>query len=149
MFRGSCLLTVDDKGRIAVPSRFRETLREQCDGHVVVTMSHDRALAIYPWPEWEKLEERLRDLPSGDNAHRALQEMLLGHADERQIDSQGRLLLAPSLRQYARLDRDAKLIGQSHKLVLWAAQDDESRYQSWERVLNDPSFSQTVTSLKI
>lgn len=149
MFRGSCLLTVDDKGRIAVPARFREILTEQCDGHVVTTMYQDRAVAIYPWPVWLELEQRLQDLPSGDVANRALQEMLLGHADERQLDGQGRLLIAPSLRQYAGLEREAKLLGQSHKLVLWSAQTDEQRYENWARVLNDPELAQTVTNLKL
>ena len=149
MFRGSCLLTVDEKGRIAVPSRFREPLIEQCDGRVVATMYHDRSLAIYPWSVWEELEQRLQDLPSGSPANRVLQEMILGHADERQLDSQGRLLLAPSLRRYAGLERDAELIGQSHKLVLWSAQTDEQRYENWARVLNDPELAQTVTNLKL
>ena len=149
MFRGSCLLTVDDKSRIAVPARFRESLMGQSEGRVVVTMSHDRALAIYPWPVWLELERRLQELPGGDPANRALLEMLLGHADERWLDGQGRLLLSPSLRQYARLERDAKLLGQGDKLVLWAAQTDEERYERWARVLNDPESARTVTNLKI
>lgn len=149
MFKGSCLLTVDDKGRIAVPSRFRELLSEQCDGHVVATMYHDRGIAIYPLPVWEELEHRLQDLPSGDPANRVLQEMVLGHADERQLDGQGRLLLAPSLRRYAKLDRDAELMGQGHKLVLWSTQTEEQRYDNWAQILNDPERTQTVTQLKL
>ena len=149
MFRGSCLLTVDDKGRIAVPNRFREPLAEQCDGRVVATMYHDRGIAIYPWPVWEELEQRLQDLPSGDSANRVLQEMILGHADERQLDGQGRLLLAPSLRRYAKLDRDAELMGQGHKLVLWSTQTEEQRYDNWAQILNDPERAQTVTKLKL
>lgn len=149
MFRGSCLLTVDDKGRIAVPSRFREPLTQQSDGHVVATMYHDRGIAIYPLPVWEELEQRLQDLPSGDPANRVLQEMILGHADERQLDGQGRLLLAPSLRRYAKLDRDAELMGQGHKLVLWSTQTEEQRYDNWAQILNDPERAQTVTKLKL
>lgn len=149
MFRGSCLLTVDDKGRIAVPSRFREPLTQQCDGCVVATMYHDRGIAIYPLPVWGELEQRLQDLPSGDPANRVLQEMILGHADERQLDGQGRLLLAPSLRRYAKLDRDAELMGQGHKLVLWSTQTEEQRYDNWAQVLNDPERAQTVTKLKL
>lgn len=149
MFKGSCLLTVDDKGRIAVPSRFRELLAEQCGGHVVATMYHDRGIAIYPMPVWEELEQRLQDLPSGDSANRVLQEMILGHADERQLDGQGRLLLAPSLRRYAKLDRDAELMGQGHKLVLWSTQTEEQRYDNWAQILNDPERAQTVTKLKL
>ncbi len=149
MFRGSCLLTVDDKGRIAVPSRFREPLTRQSDGHVVATMYHDRGIAIYPLPVWEELEQRLQDLPSGDPANRVLQEMILGHADERQLDGQGRLLLAPSLRRYAKLDRDAELMGQGHKLVLWSTQTEEQRYDNWAQILNDPERAQTVTKLKL
>lgn len=149
MFKGSCLLTVDDKGRIAVPGRFRELLLEQNGGQVVATMYHDRSLVIYPSPVWVELEQRLRDLPSGNAAHRALQEMLIGHADERKLDGQGRLLLAPPLRRYAGLERDAEMIGQGDKLVLWAAQANEQRYEHWSRVLNDPEFIETLNNLKI
>ena len=149
MFKGSCLLTVDDKGRIAVPGRFRESLIEQCDGRVVATMYYDRSVAIYPWPVWLELEQRLQDLPSGSATNRVLQEMLLGHADDRQLDGQGRLLLAPGLRRYAGLERDAELIGQTHKLVLWSAQNNEQRYENWARILNDPGFAHTANDLKL
>lgn len=149
MFRGSCLLTVDDKGRIAVPGRFRDSLVEQCGGRVVATMYYDRSVAIYPWPVWLELEQRLQALPSGSVANRVLQEMLLGHADERQLDGQGRLLLAPGLRQYATLEREAELIGQINKLVLWSAQSNEQRYQNWTRILNDPEFAHTADDLKL
>ena len=112
-------------------------------------MYHDRGIAIYPLPVWAELEQRLQDLPSGDSANRVLQEMILGHADERQLDGQGRLLLAPGLRRYAKLDRDAELMGQGHKLVLWSTQTEEQRYDNWARILNDPERAQTVTELKL
>ena len=149
MYKGSCPLTVDDKGRIAVPSRFREPLLKECDGRVVATMYHDRSLAIYPWPVWQKLEKNLQTMRSGDTATRALQEMLLGHADERQLDSQGRLLLAPILRQYVRLERDAELVGQINKLVLWSQQTNEQRYENWDRILKDPEFTRTLNDLDL
>lgn len=149
MYKGSCLLTVDDKGRIAVPARFREPLLEQCGGQLVATMYHDRSLVIYPQPVWVELERQLQDLPSGNVANRMLQEMLIGHADERQLDGQGRLLLAPALRQYAGLGREAEMIGQGRKLVLWATQSNERRYENWSRVLSDPEFIHTLNNLKI
>ena len=149
MYKGASLLTVDDKGRIAIPGRFRESLLEECQGHVVVTMYYNKSLVIYPNPVWLKLEQRLRELPSGNVANRALKEMTLGHADDRKMDGQGRILLAEALRTYAGLERDGNLIGQVNKLVLWAQQTNEQRYRDWDQVLNNPNLSDTLNELDL
>src|SRR5579859_80546 len=106
MFRGINNLTLDAKGRLAVPARYRERIQEACRGQLVVTIDRDHCLLLYPLPEWEALEERLVRLPSLNKQARELQRLLLGHATEVEMDGHGRLLLPPELRGFAGLERD-------------------------------------------
>ena len=149
LYRGSCLLTVDDKGRIAVPTRFRDLIEKQCKGRLVVTMYFERGVVVFPAPAWKKLEQELQQLSDTRPAERALREMLLGHADDRQLDSQGRLLLAPALRKHAGLEREAQLIGQGNKLVLWSKAVAEQRFQQWDKAFADPDLSGALGSLTL
>ena len=149
MYKGACPLTVDDKGRIAIPGRVREPLLAESGGRVITTMWYEKKLVIYPGPVWDEVEQKLVQLNDGDPAKRTLKEMLLGHADERMLDAQGRLLLSPTLRQYARLEREAEMIGQVKKLVLWAQQGNEDRYQRWDEILSDPNLAHTLNDLNL
>jgi len=124
MFRGISNLTLDAKGRLAVPARYRERMQELCRGQLVVTIDRDHCLLIYPLPEWEALEERLVRLPSLNKQARELQRLLLGHATEVELDSHARLLLPPELREFAKLGRYGMLIGQGNRFELW----DEARW---------------------
>lgn len=124
MFRGASSVTLDTKGRMAIPARHREQLLEYCNGRLVVTVDPDYCLLIYPFPDWENIERELKRLPSLDRKARALQRLLLGHATELDLDSHGRILLPPLLRQFATLDRRAILTGQGNKFELW----DEDRW---------------------
>jgi MraZ protein len=119
MFRGISNLTLDAKGRLAVPSRYRERLTSACGGQLVVTIDRDHCLLLYPLPEWEALEERLVRLPSLNKQARELQRLLLGHATEVEMDGHGRLLLPPELRGFAGLERDVVLLGLGRKFELW------------------------------
>src|SRR5579863_10145224 len=119
MFRGISNLTLDAKGRLAVPARYRERIQEACKGLMVVTIDRDHCLLLYPMPEWEALEERLVRLPSLNKEARELQRLLLGHATEVELDSHARLLLPPELRAFAGLERDVVLLGLGRKFELW------------------------------
>jgi MraZ protein len=124
MFRGATKLSVDDKGRMVMPTRHRERLREISEGRVVVTVDRDRCLLIYPLPEWEKIERKLMALPTLQAQARRLQRLMVGHAVELQLDGHGRLQLSPELREFAALGRQAMLIGQGSRFELW----DEARW---------------------
>lgn len=141
LYRGSCLLTVDDKGRIAVPTRFRDLIQKQCKGRLVVTMYFERGIVIFPQPVWKKKEQELLQMSDARPAERALREMMLGHADDRQLDSQGRLLLAAALRKHAGLERESQLIGQGDKLVLWSKAVAERRFEQWDKAFAEPDLS--------
>lgn len=119
MFRGVSNLTLDAKGRLAIPARYRERLAETCQGQLVVTIDRGYYLLVYPLPAWEEIEAKLVNLPSLHPQVRELQRLLVGHATEVGMDSHGRVLLPAELREFARLDRDVVLLGLMNKFELW------------------------------
>lgn len=120
MFRGVNSLNLDAKGRMAMPTRYRQRLMESCNGQMVITVDRDHCLLLYPLPEWELIERKLAKLPSFNKQARRLQRLLIGHATEVELDSAGRLLLPPLLREFAGLEKRAVLIGQSNKFEIWS-----------------------------
>ncbi len=120
MFRGDYPLNVDVKGRLAIPTRYRERLQDACGGALIVTISlTERCLSVYPFPEWKRIEEHLQNLPALDQQAQAISHLLIGHAAECDMDAQGRILIPPSLREWAGLDKRARMIGQVKKFELW------------------------------
>jgi len=118
-FRGINNISVDAKGRMAMPARYRERLLEGCGGRLVVTVDQDHCLLVYPLPEWEVIENKLIALPSLNKQARLLQRLLIGHATELDMDAQGRILLPVMLREFAGLKKKAVIIGQGKKLEIW------------------------------
>jgi MraZ protein len=119
MFRGATKVTLDDKGRMVMPTRYREQITELSQGHLVVTVDRDQCLLIYPLPEWEQTERKLMSLPSLNPQARRLQRLMVGYATDLEIDGHGRMLLPPELRDFAKLERHAMLIGQGNRFELW------------------------------
>jgi len=119
LFRGVNQLNLDAKGRLAIPTRYRERLRESCGSELVITVDPDRCLLIYPFPQWQEIERKLMKLPSFDPTSRQLQRLLVGHATEVDMDGQGRVLLPPPLRLFAGLEKRVVMIGQGSKFELW------------------------------
>ena len=124
MFRGANKLTLDAKGRMVMPTRYRERLHERCGGKLVVTVDKDQCLLIYPLPDWEEIERKLMRLPTLNPQARRLQRLMVGHATDLELDGHGRVLLPPKLREFGLLTRDAVLIGQGLRFELW----DEARW---------------------
>ena len=125
MFRGVSALNLDAKGRMAVPSKYRDRLAEQSDGQVVITVDRsDPCLLLYPLPEWEDIERKLVRLGNLNPTARALQRLLIGHATEVDIDNSGRILIPPPLREFAQFDKRIVLAGQGNKFEIW----DEARW---------------------
>lgn len=121
MFNGSANLVLDDKGRLSVPAGYRDDLADLCAGHVVVTASPDKCLAVYPTPAWQTLEKQLMALPNMDPGVRNLQRLIVGQAQRCEISKQGRLSIAPTLREYASLDKDVVFVGMGNKFEVWDA----------------------------
>jgi MraZ protein len=130
LFRGVTFLNLDAKGRLAVPARHRDRLAELSDSRLVVTADPQRCLLVYPQTTWSDIERKLVGLPSFDAQSRALVRLLLGHANEVEPDTQGRIMLTPEQRDYASLDKRVALVGVGNKFELW---DEEQ----WRQKLKD------------
>ena len=131
-FRGVSNLSLDAKGRIVLPARYRDRLLEICQSQLIVTIDTDQpCLLIYPLPEWEQIEEKIEALPSFNPTTRRIQRLLIGHATEVEVDTNGRMLLSNPLREYARLGKKVVLIGQGKKFELWDELLWAERMQSW------------------
>jgi MraZ protein len=126
VFRGVSELVLDAKGRLAIPARHRDGLVNGSAGHLIVTADHGGCLLIYPLAAWEPIQKRLMDLSSFDDKIRSLQRLIVGHADDVELDAAGRILIPPALRRYAGLDKRVVLVGQGQKLELW----DEAKWQA-------------------
>lgn len=132
-FRGINNLALDTKGRMAMPSRYRERLLEVCGGRLVVTVDPDSCLLVYPLPEWEIIESKLVQLPSFNKRAKSIQRLLIGHATECDMDGQGRILLPTLLRDYASLSKKIVMIGQGKKFEIW---DEEVWNESQDSLLS-------------
>ena len=120
MFRGANAISLDAKGRLAMPSRYRDELVSRCAGQLIVTIDAiDPCLCVYPLSEWELIEAKLRELASFREENRRLQRLLIGNAVDLELDASGRFLVPPRLRDYAKLDKRAMLVGQLNKFQLW------------------------------
>ncbi|MCR5537297.1 MAG: division/cell wall cluster transcriptional repressor MraZ [Succinivibrio sp.] len=125
---GTTEVTLDDKGRFAIPARFRKDLKENHDNQCVVTRNinfEEPCLWVYPLREWEKVQAQLAALPNfgdskKDRIYRILQRVLIGSAQLGTLDAQGRVLLTQELRQAYRLNKKAYLVGCSNKFELWS-----------------------------
>lgn len=118
-FRGITKISVDAKGRIAVPKHHRDTLIDNNISEIVVTADLSGCLLVYPMPIWEHIEDQLVELPNNHPHARRLQRLYIGYATPMELDSTGRILLPAELREYAGVDRKVVLIGQGKKLELW------------------------------
>ncbi len=121
MFRGINAVNMDTKGRMAIPTRYRAALSEKSEQNLILTIDTEAlCLLLYPQSEWEIIEAKIAALPSFNAGARRIQRLLIGHASELEVDSQGRILVPPLLREYAELDKKVMLVGQGKKFELWA-----------------------------
>jgi len=119
MFRGRYEHTLDAKGRLSIPSKFREVLGERYDSRLVVT-TYDGCLISYPFAEWQRLEERVAGLPEFKKDTRAFLRFFYSSAADCTIDKLGRILIPQTLRDYAKLDRDVILVGAFKHVEIWS-----------------------------
>lgn len=120
MFRGIYHITLDTKGRLSVPAKVRAQFEAESADGLILTAELEGQLLLYTLPEWEKVEEKLVKLPSFDPQIRRLKRLYMGNAAECELDSTGRVLIPPPLRQRAGLDKKVVLSSMGNKFELWA-----------------------------
>ncbi len=133
MFRGRFEHGIDDKGRVSIPSRFREILTTNFDERLIVT-NFDGCLWAYPVSEWLKIEERVSALPQFKPEVKALQRVFISAATECSIDKQGRILLPPTLRDYAGIEKNLVFVGMTKRLEIWSV-------ERWNKIFNESQTS--------
>jgi MraZ protein len=119
MFRGATNLSMDAKGRLSVPAKHRDALLTQSAGNVVLTAHPHGCLLLYPQPAWEPIQAKMMALSSFDKQSSSLQRLLVGFAEDIAVDAAGRLLISPTLRDFAGLEKDVMLVGQGSHFEMW------------------------------
>jgi len=119
MFRGSFEHSVDAKGRVSVPSKFRDIISDRYDGRLVLAMDYDKCLTVYPLEEWEKLEKKISGLPMMQKEVKDFMRFLLSSATECELDKQGRILIPPPHREHAMVTKNVMLVGIIDKIEIW------------------------------
>ncbi len=130
MFIGEYNHTLDNKGRITIPSKFRETLGEE----FVLTKGLDNCLFIYPKSEWKIFEDKLKTLPLTNKDARAFVRFFFAGASECTLDKQGRILIPPNLRDHSNIEKDAIVIGVSTRIEIWSS-------ENWKNYTEDDNLS--------
>lgn len=140
LFRGVNALSLDAKGRMAMPSRYRDRVMERAAGNLVITIdTSEKCLWLYPLPEWEQIQAKLDALPAFNTDATKLRRLLMGYATDTEMDNTGRILIAPELRKYAGLEHKVVLVGQGKKFELWDEERWNTRRDQWlaEGVLSE------------
>jgi MraZ protein len=136
---------------MAIPTRYRERISALGEGQLVVTLDmNDPCLLIYPTPEWEDIERKLVKLPSLNKQAARIKRILLGHASEVDLDSHGRILLPPALRELVNLEKKVILLGQGNKFEVWDELTwNERRDQMLDETGMDEGLSGDLESLSL
>lgn len=147
MFLGSHAINMDAKGRMAIPTKIRESLAAVCSGRIVVTAhTEERCLLVYPEAQWQEILPKIESLPSFNKAARRAQRLLIGYATPLELDGNGRILVPPTLREYAGLEKKLMLVGQGKKFELWS----EERWMDWlDDDVGDDSIPEEMQSLSL
>jgi len=143
MFMGEFLHTIDTKGRLIIPAKFRESLGEK----FITTKGLDNCLFLYPEKEWRNFEEKLKKLPVSQPNARAFVRFFFSGAAECEFDKQGRILLPANLREYAALEKDVMVVGVMNRIEIWDA--DKWRTYSSQAESNYEKAAESLADLGI
>ena len=119
-FTGEYQYSLDTKGRINIPAKFRQSLSENNQNTFVATRGQDPCIWIYPLTEWKKIENELRNLSSVSGIHRTFVRQIARSATPSTYDKQGRIVISPSLISYSSIDKEALIIGMINKIEIWS-----------------------------
>ena len=142
MFRGIASVTMDSRGRMALPTRFREEAEQRTENRLVATIdNNEQCLLLYSLGDWEEVQRRLEALSNIGTSARLLQRLLIGHATDVEMDAQGRVLIPPLLREYGELEKKIVLMGQTNKLEIWSEQIWRTRREEWLKATRERAIS--------
>ncbi|MEW6410517.1 MAG: division/cell wall cluster transcriptional repressor MraZ [Nitrospirota bacterium] len=119
-FSGHYLYNLDSKGRVSIPSKLREVISERyTPDRLIITTDFDKCLVAYPLEKWAEIEEKIESLPTMKREVKVFMRHFISAATECELDSQGRILIPPALREYAGLNKEVYIIGLTFKIEIW------------------------------
>ena len=142
MFRGRFEHTIDGKGRLSVPSRFREVLVERVETRLVIT-ANDGCLSLYPYAEWRVIEDKVADLPEFNRDKKNLLRFFYSNATDCSIDKLGRILVPHSLREYAKLEKEVLVLGALKRMEIWS----KARWDAAEAAVSPEEMASALERL--
>ncbi len=150
IFRGRFEYTIDPKGRVNIPARFREQIAESGQESIVIT-NKEQCIFAYPLEDWERIEQKLAaNMSSLHRKKNAFMRLFLGGAVEVIPDKQGRILIPPSLRDYATLQKDVVIIGLPNRFEIWDRERWQEEVGRFEKEgFEDPELAREIDSLGI
>ncbi len=137
MFAGHFVNSIDNKGRVSLPSSFRQILNEDGFNSIFVTNHFDGCLCAYPPDEWKFILEKVSKLPQSKKEVKAFQRFVISSAVECQIDKQGRILLSPYHRDFAKIEKEVLFAGVGSHIEIWSKKIWDEEQQKWQEILQD------------
>ncbi|PID33662.1 MAG: cell division/cell wall cluster transcriptional repressor MraZ [Thiotrichales bacterium] len=120
MFRGISNLNLDAKGRVAIPTKYRDEIASDFNGQMILTVDYGvQCLVMYPMSKWVETEQNILSLPNLSDAVREIKRLVIGHASDVEMDGQGRIMVPPPLREYAGMEKKLVMIGLGDRFELW------------------------------
>lgn len=119
-FQGASVLSLDAKGRLSIPARHRDALAARCSGNLVLTQHPHGCVMVYPQPAWEPVRDSILAIPGMAAQTQDLKRLIVGNALDEVMDGNGRVLVAPSLRKWAALEKQVRLMGMGSHFELWS-----------------------------
>lgn len=141
MFIGGFSHTIDKKGRVVLPARFREVIKEKYIESFVIIKWFNDCLCLYPLKEWKAFEQQLNALPKDDKSRRVTR-LIYESADDILIDKQGRIFLPNDLREFAGIEKDVVILGHSNRVEIWS----KKRWEEYSKI-NDKPFEEVTQKL--
>ncbi len=148
MYRGSSFHTIDVKGRIIIPKRFRDVISHR-DGHRLMVSRMDRSLVVYAMREWEKIESKILSLAEKNDNMRRFRRVFIGGAFECVWDKQDRVLVPPTLRGYAGLDKEIVLVGVLDHFEIWSRENWDKENATMEKDMKKEEVRNEIAKLGI
>ena len=150
MFKGIHNINLDGKGRIAIPTKYRNTITDQVNGNMVITIdTEEKCLLLYTISIWNEIQRQINDLPTFNKNARRIKRLVLGHAEDLEMDSSGRILISKPLRTFAELSKKVTMIGQGKKFEIWSDEVWENKVSKWRSEETDESEESVLEDLRI
>jgi len=150
LFKGIHNLSLDSKGRLGIPVTYRDHIMGLLKGSMVITIdTEERCLLLYPANIWSKIQDKISNLPSFNKNARRIQRLLVGHAEDIDVDSSGRILISRPLREYASLSKKIILIGQGEKFEIWDQSFWNENVDKWREEVTSSDDAEALKDISI